>query len=199
MRTSECDIVIVGVGGQGVILISEIIGRAALKAGLAVRSAETHGMAQRGGSVINHTRLGCRYGPMVPEGGADILLALEPAEALRYGRYISKGGVVLLNTKPVLPTTVTTGSFRYPELDEILKPLRSIARVISVDATELAESAGTSQASNIVMLGALSRFLPINESILLEAMREVIPKRYLDINLRAFELGRVEVRKAEVV
>ena len=94
MKTSDCDIVIVGVGGQGVILISDVLGRAAVKAGMPVRGAETHGMAQRGGSVINHTRLGCRFSPMVPTGGADVLLALEPAEALRFGHYLSRDGVL---------------------------------------------------------------------------------------------------------
>lgn len=193
MRTSKCDIVIVGVGGQGVILISEIIGRAALKAGLPVRAAETHGMAQRGGSVINHTRLGCIYGPMVPEGGADLLVALEPAEALRYGRYLSSGGVVLVNTKPVLPTTVTTGHFRYPDIEEILAPLRGVGRVISMNATEIAERAGNSQTANIVMLGAMSRFMPIEEALILDALRDSVPAKYLDVNLKAFELGKAEV------
>lgn len=193
MRTSKCDMVIVGVGGQGVILISEIIGRAALKAGIPVRSAETHGMAQRGGSVINHTRLGCIYGPIVPEGGADILLALEPAEALRYGRYLSRGGVALINTKPVLPTTVTTGQFRYPGIEEILAPLRGIARVISMNATEIAERAGSSQAANIVMLGAMSKFMPIEEALVLDALRDSVPKKYIDVNMKAFELGKAEV------
>ncbi|MDH7597065.1 MAG: indolepyruvate ferredoxin oxidoreductase subunit beta [Methanothrix sp.] len=193
MRTSKCDMVIVGVGGQGVILISEIIGRAALRAGIPVRAAETHGMAQRGGSVINHTRLGCVYGPMVPEGGADILLALEPAEALRYGRYLSRGGVALVNTKPVLPTTVTTGQFRYPDIEEILAPLRSVARVIAINATEIAERAGNPQTANIVMLGAMSRFMPIEEALLLDALRDSVPGKYIDANVRAFELGKAEV------
>lgn len=175
------------------ILISEIIGRAALKAGIPVRAAETHGMAQRGGSVINHTRLGCVYGPMVPDGGADILLALEPAEALRYGRYLSRGGVALVNTKPVLPTTVTTGQFRYPDIEEILAPLRSVARVIPVNATEIAERAGNPQTANIVMLGAMSRFMPIEEALILDALRDSVPGKYMDVNMRAFELGKAEV------
>ncbi|MCQ8903959.1 MAG: indolepyruvate ferredoxin oxidoreductase subunit beta [Methanothrix sp.] len=193
MRTSNCDMVIVGVGGQGVILISEIIGRAALKAGIPVRAAETHGMAQRGGSVINHTRLGCVYGPMVPEGGADILLALEPAEALRYGRYLSTGGVALVNTTPVLPTTVTTGQFRYPDIEEILAPLRGFARVIAMNATEIAERAGNPQTANIVMLGAMSRFMPVDEALILDALRDSVPRKYIDVNMKAFELGKAEV------
>src|SRR5512137_2627773 len=106
MKTSECDIVIVGVGGQGVILISDVIGRAAVRAGKPVRGAETHGMAQRGGSVVNHTRIGCRYSPLVAERGADVLLALEPAEALRFAHFLAPGGAALVNTNPVLPVSV---------------------------------------------------------------------------------------------
>ena len=102
MRTSECDLVIVGVGGQGVILISDVIGRAAVMAGKPVCGAETHGMAQRGGSVINHTRIGCRFSPMVASGGADVLVALEPAEALRFADFLSPDGVVLVNTRASL-------------------------------------------------------------------------------------------------
>ena len=114
MRTSECDIVIVGVGGQGVILISDVIGRAGVMAGKPVRGAETHGMAQRGGSVINHTRIGCRFSPLVASGEADVLVALEPAEALRFAYFLSPHGVALVNTRPVLPVTVTTGEARLP-------------------------------------------------------------------------------------
>ncbi|MDD1736717.1 MAG: 2-oxoacid:acceptor oxidoreductase family protein, partial [Methanothrix sp.] len=136
MRTSECDLVIVGVGGQGVILISDVIGRAAVMAGKPVCGAETHGMAQRGGSVINHTRIGCRFSPMVASGGADVLVALEPAEALRYSHFLSLQVIALVNTRPVLPVTVTAGSARYPPLAEILTPLRALCgKVIAMDAT----------------------------------------------------------------
>lgn len=194
MRTSECDIVIVGVGGQGVILISDVIGRAAVKAGKPVRGAETHGMAQRGGSVINHTRIGCRYSPMVPSGGADVLLALEPAEALRFAHFLSNDGVALVNVNPVLPVTVTTGKASYPSLDEIISPLTAVCKdVKAMDATALAKKAGTAQAMNVVMLGSLSRYIPLPEDMLIEAISEVVPKKYLDINKRAFDLGKAEV------
>jgi indolepyruvate ferredoxin oxidoreductase beta subunit len=194
MRTSECDIVIIGVGGQGVILISDVIGRAAVKAGKPVRGAETHGMAQRGGSVVNHTRIGCRYSPMVPSGGADVLLALEPAEALRFAHFLSCDGVALVNVNPVLPVTVTTGKASYPSLDEILSPLASVCRdVKAMDATAMAKKAGTAQAMNVVMLGSLSRYIPLPEDMLVDAISEVVPKKYLDINKRAFDLGKAEV------
>ena len=194
MRTSECDIVIVGVGGQGVILISDVIGRAAVKAGKPVRGAETHGMAQRGGSVVNHTRIGCRYSPMVSSGGADILLALEPAEALRFAHFLSSDGVALVNINPVLPVTVTTGKARYPSLEEIISPMRGICKEVkAMDATALAKQAGTAQAMNVVMLGALAKYIPLPERVLTDAIGEVVPPKYLDINRRAFDLGKAEV------
>jgi len=194
MRTSVCDIVIVGVGGQGVILISDVLGRAAVASGMPVRGAETHGMAQRGGSVINHTRLGCDFSPMVPLGGADILLALEPAEALRFGQYLSPGGVALINTEPILPISVTAGKSSYPSLQELIEPLQNICKDIKpMDATGLARKAGTPMAMNVVMLGALSKYIPIKEELLLEALREVVPAKFMEVNLRAFQIGKAEV------
>ena len=196
MKTSECDIVVVGVGGQGVILISNVIGKAALKAGYPVRGAETHGMAQRGGSVISHIRLGCEFGPMVPAGGADILIALEPAEALRYGHYLSRDGVALVNTNTVLPITVTTGSSEYPPLEEILEPLhKKCKEVKTFNATKLAVKAGTPQAMNVVMLGALSRYVPLQEVMLVETLGDSIPAKSLEVNRRACALGKKEVEE----
>ncbi len=194
MRTSECDIVIVGVGGQGVILISDVIGRAAVQAGKPVRGAETHGMAQRGGSVINHTRIGCRFSPMVASGGADVLLALEPAEALRFAHFLYPQGVALVNTVPVLPVTVTTGKAAYPALEEIIAPLREVCREVrAFDATAVARRAGTAQAMNVVMLGALSRYVPLPEELLLQALVQVVPAKYLEANKKAFAFGKAEV------
>jgi len=194
MRTSECDIVIVGVGGQGVILISDVIGRAAVIAGKPVCGAETHGMAQRGGSVINHTRIGCRFSPMVASGGADVLVALEPGEALRFAHFLSPEGVALINTRPVLPSTVTCGKADYPPLSEILAPLKArCCNVIAMDATALAEKAGTAVAMNVVMLGALSRYIPLSEELIIQALSLVVPPRFLEANKKAFALGKAEV------
>jgi indolepyruvate ferredoxin oxidoreductase beta subunit len=194
MRTSECDVVVVGVGGQGVILISEIIGRAAMLAGLSVRGVETHGMAQRGGSVINHIRVGCSFSAMISPGGADVLLAMEPAEALRYAHYLSPQGVALVNTRPVMPVTVTTGEASYPSMEEILAPIRNAClQVWPMDASGLATKAGSPQATNVVMLGALSKHLPIEETTLLLALSETVPARFLEFNRKAFELGKIEV------
>lgn len=194
MRTSECDMVIVGVGGQGVILISDVIGRAGVLAGKPVRGAETHGMAQRGGSVINHTRIGCRFSPLVAPSSADLLIALEPAEALRFGHFLSPEGVALINNQPVLPVTVTTGRARYPSLDDLIEPLcGQCQRVLALDATALARKAGTAQAMNVVMLGALSRYIPLSEEHIIQALVEVVPPKHLEANKRAFALGKAEV------
>jgi indolepyruvate ferredoxin oxidoreductase beta subunit len=193
MRTSECDIVIVGVGGQGVILISDVIGRAGVMAGKPVRGAETHGMAQRGGSVINHTRIGCRFSPMVASGSADVLVALEPAEALRFAHFLSPNGVALVNTRQVLPVTVTTGVARYPQLDEILAPLKGLCRTVkAMDATALAKKAGTAQAMNVVMLGALARYITLPEDLIQRALCDVVPAKYREANKRAFSLEKLK-------
>ncbi|MCK9439848.1 MAG: indolepyruvate oxidoreductase subunit beta [Methanothrix sp.] len=194
MRTSVCDLVIVGVGGQGVIMISDVIGRAAVMAGIPVCGAETHGMAQRGGSVINHTRIGCRFSPMVASGGADVLLALEPVEALRFAHFLSPKGVVLVNTRPVLPSTVTCGQAEYPPLQDILAPLKARCnKVIAMDAIALAERAGTAQAMNVVMLGALAGYIPLSEELILQSLSLVVPQRFLEANKKAFALGKAEV------
>jgi len=194
MKTSACDLVAVGVGGQGVILVSNVIGVAAVKAGYAVRGAETHGMAQRGGSVISHIRIGCTYGPLVPPGGADVLLALEPAEALRYAHFLASDGVALVNTQPILPSTVTTGKASYPPVDEILAPLRTRCNELkTLNATRLAAGLGAAQAMNVVMLGLISRYVPIREELLLETLSETIPAKYLELNKRAFQIGQREL------
>ena len=194
MRTSECDLVIVGVGGQGVIMISDVIGRAAVLADKRICGAETHGMAQRGGSVINHTRIGCRFSPLVALGGADVLVALEPGEALRFAQFLSPEGVALVNTRPVMPATVTAGLACYPPIPEILSALREhCSQVLDMDATALASQAGTVQAMNVVMLGALSGFIPLTEDHLLSSLAQVVPPRFLEANKRAFALGKAEV------
>jgi indolepyruvate ferredoxin oxidoreductase beta subunit len=187
------DLVIAGVGGQGTILASDIIGTAAVKENLSVRAAETHGMAQRGGSVVNHVRLGCELGSMIPLKGADVLLALEPSEALRYIDYLAEDGVVIVNTAPIHPVTVTSGHCTYPKVDNIIAKLRESHDVIAFDATALALEAGHPQAMNVVMVGAVSKYLPISVDVMLASVRELVPQKTLDINIRAFEAGKTQV------
>ncbi len=189
-KNSKFDLIIAGVGGQGTILASDIIGKAAVKEKLSVRAAETHGMAQRGGSVINHVRVGCELGSMIPAKGADVLLALEPSEALRYIDYMSEDGVIIVNTTPVLPVTVTSGLCGYPDVDQLVAAMRKKREVIAFDATALAAEAGHPQSMNVVMVGAVSSYLPASSEILLESVKELVPAKTVDINVKAFELGK---------
>lgn len=186
------DLVIAGVGGQGTILASDIIGKAAVKEGLPVMAAETHGMAQRGGSVVNHLRVGCEFGSLIPLKSADALLALEPSEALRYVEYLSDDGVVLVNTEPVLPVTVTSGLSSYPDVERIIDYLEQRFTVKAFNAVQLAKEAGHVQSMNTVMIGAVSKYLPLSKDILVECVRQSVPKKTVDINIRAFELGRLQ-------
>lgn len=187
---SRLDLVIAGVGGQGTILASDIIGRTAVKENMPVRAAETHGMAQRGGSVVNHVRLGCELGSMIPRKGADVLLALEPSEALRYLEYLSDDGIVIVNTEPILPVTVTSGLCSYPDVNAVIENLGLDHEVKAFNATGLAKEAGNIQAMNVVMVGAVSNYLPLSADVMLQCVRELVPPKTTDINVRAFELGK---------
>ncbi|MDF1534701.1 MAG: indolepyruvate oxidoreductase subunit beta [Methanosarcinaceae archaeon] len=187
---TKLDLVISSVGGQGAILASDIIGKAAVLEGISIRAAETHGMAQRGGSVVNHIRLECELGSMIPLHGADVLLALEPAEALRYIDSLSGDGVVIVNTEPVFPITVTSGGEEYPAVAEIVETLRANHKVIAFNASELAMKAGHPQAMNVVMVGAASNYLSMSKELLIDCIKGMVPPKTVDINVRAFELGR---------
>lgn len=191
---TKLDLIISGVGGQGAILASDIIGKAAVLAGVPIRAAETHGMAQRGGSVVNHIRLGCELGSMIPLHGADVLLALEPVEALRYIDSLSDDGVVIVNTQPVLPITVTSGGDEYPDVSEIVAVLKSTykVKVVAFNAFELAIEAGHPQAMNVVMVGAASNYLPMSKDLLIDCIKGMVPPKTVDINVNAFELGRAQ-------
>ncbi|WP_292485695.1 indolepyruvate oxidoreductase subunit beta [Methanohalobium sp.] len=191
---NKLDLVIAGVGGQGTILASDIIGNSSVLENLPVRAAETHGMAQRGGSVINHVRIGTDLGSMIPEQGADVLLALEPVEAIRYINYLSENGIVVLNTKPVYPVTVTS-SDQYPDVSEIINTLKKKYEVYPLDASELAIKAGHPQSMNVVMVGAVSSYLPIGKNRLEECIKDLVPPKTVDINLKAFELGKENISR----
>jgi indolepyruvate ferredoxin oxidoreductase beta subunit len=192
-EVKELNIIIAGVGGQGVVLLSELLGNAAVAAGLKVRGSEVLGMAQRGGSVFSNIRLGSDVeSPMTADGKCDILVAVEPSEGLRNIQYLNKNSTVVLNIRKVIPSTVSMGKSTYPEIDQILAKLKSVAdNVITVDANDLAEKAGNRQSTNVVMLGTLfgSGKMPIS----IETMKEFIKERFAgkaaDINLKAFDLG----------
>ncbi|AKB53804.1 indolepyruvate ferredoxin oxidoreductase subunit beta [Methanosarcina sp. A14] len=192
----KLDLLITGVGGQGAILASDIIGKAAVTAGLPIRAAETHGMAQRGGSVVNHIRVGNNYGSMIPKKGADLLLALEPMEAVRYLDFLKDGGIVIMNTQPIIPVTVTSGLTKYPEVSDILDFLSEKYIVKAFNADDLAYEAGNRLAMNVVMVGAVSGYLPIPKETLLESVKALVPQKTIEVNLRAFEAGRQKVEES---
>ena len=173
--------------------MSELLGNAAVNDGLKVRGSEVLGMAVRGGSVVSTIRLGSAvYGPLIPMGKGDILVGMEPAEALRNITYLSESSLVILNTRAVVPFTVTLGGSTYPALTEIIDRLKKVtSRVITLDATQIAEEAGSSLAANMVMLGALfgTGQLPIKIETIKEAIQDRFSAKLASVNARAFDLG----------
>jgi indolepyruvate ferredoxin oxidoreductase beta subunit len=191
--SGELNIIIAGVGGQGNVRGAQILGTAAVKAGFRARISDVYGIAQRGGPVVSHVRIGKEiYGSMVEEHRADVVVGLEPMEALRAtSRFLRPGGTVILSTRPVYPVEVNTGKSPYPRIEEILSVIgRASKRVVTLDATKVAEDAGIPIAANIVALGVLAGLgvLPFPDSLIKEAIKENIP-RALEQNLRAFNAG----------
>jgi indolepyruvate ferredoxin oxidoreductase beta subunit len=183
------DILIVGIGGQGTILASNILGEACLIEGRNVKGAESHGMAQRGGSVESHIRIDGMFGPLIPPGGADLLISFDLLEALRYSHYLKNGGNMVVNRHLVLPTIVFTQNLPAPTPDEIIEELKKYTLCL-FDADKIAEDAGSPLSQNVVMLGAASPSIPLKPESLLDAVKRLVPKKTIDINLKAFELGR---------
>lgn len=192
----EYNIVFTGVGGQGVLLASQVIGNAAFEADENVRIGEVHGMSQRGGSVIAHVRFGEDvYGPMVPVGKADLLVALEPMEALRYAEYLTEDGTMVVNFNPEDPLPVQEGQAEYPDEATLEEHLESFGELVKVDADALAKEAGNRIVSNSVMIGVLQAVesFPLDEAAVLDALKDQVPDDALDPNLKAFELGQAEI------
>ena len=198
--TDEFNISIVGVGGQGVILMSELLGNAAIRDGLNVRGSEILGMAVRGGSVSSMIRIGKDvFGPLIPTGKCDVLVGMEPAEALRNISSLSRSGMVILNTESMVPFTVSLGTSRYPALDSILEKLtQQVSKVITLNASRIAREASNQQAANIVMLGALfgTGKVPITEDTIQKEIETRMPEKLVQINLKAFALGKETVLAA---
>jgi indolepyruvate ferredoxin oxidoreductase beta subunit len=190
----EYNIVITGVGGQGVLTAANILGWAALRAGYKVRLGEVHGMSQRFGSVISYVRFGEDvYGSMVPEGKADVMLSFEPVEALRYVNYLKEGGMVVVNTKPIVPVQVSMGMAKYPSLDEIRRIFEEDfkAKWIGFNAEELAEKAGHVVTTNTVLIGALTQVpeFPLDAEHVREVIKISVPPKAVEMNMKAFDLG----------
>ena len=183
------DILIVGIGGQGTILASNILGEACLIENRHIRGAETHGMAQRGGSVESHIRIGGEFGPMIAPGQADLLISFDLLEALRYSHYLKKGGKMVVNSHLVLPTSVFTQKLTPPANADIIAALKKHDHCL-LDADALAAEAGSPLSANVVMLGAASGAIPLKPESLLEAVKRLVPKKTVEINVKAFESGR---------
>jgi len=192
----KTNIVITGVGGQGVITAANILGKAAVNAGVNVVVSEVHGMAQRGGSVNCTVRLGSVSGSLVPSGTADVILSTEPIEALRYIYYSNKKTKIITDITPMIPFTVSTGDEEYPDIDVVFKELEKYAELYKVDAVKIAKDSGAIITKNIVMLGALagSGILPFNSKVLLETILENVPAKFRDINKKAYGAGLKAVK-----
>lgn len=186
------NILIAGVGGQGILSMAYVLDNAALEAGLYFKQTEVHGMAQRGGGVVSHVRLSDEkvHSDMISTGRADIILGVEPLEALRYLQYLAPGGLILTNSQPF----INIGN--YPEMEKIKGALAAYKNIL-FDATSLAKEAGSAFAENMVLLGALSHFLPIPVGIMqkwVKALFEAKGEKVVEMNLKAFDLGQGVVR-----
>ncbi len=190
MSERTTNIRLAGVGGQGILVASEALCDALLESGFDVKKSEVHGMAQRGGTVNSDVRFGPKvYSPIIPNGEVDVLLAFEQMEALRYLSSLKAGGVVIVNEQRILPSAVASGKVEYPsDIEDKLK--EHAGEVISVDALAVAKEAGSARSANICLLGVLSRFLDVEESVWESALTERFRNKGLESNLRAFGLGR---------
>lgn len=184
------NLLIAGVGGQGVVTLSDLVVRAALRAGYDVKQSEIHGMSQRGGAVMSHVRFGSKiHSPVIDEGSADLLLALEKLEALRALHYLSPGGLLIVHDHAIAPIPVSTGALQYPP--DVLERCRAAAGRIEVySGRTLAETLGSPLLTNTCFAGILSRHLPFAETAWRQAIAERFATRRPENNLRAFETGR---------
>jgi len=194
---NKTNIVLTGVGGQGVITAANILGKAAVKAKLNVFVSEVHGMAQRGGSVNCSVRIGKVSGPLVANGTADAIISTEPIEALRYVQFSNKNTKIITDITPVIPFTVSSGGEEYPDIKLVFKELSNYGKLYKIDAVKIARDAGALITKNIVMLGALTAIdvLPFKSEILLDTILENIPTKFKEINKKAFENGLKAIKK----
>jgi indolepyruvate ferredoxin oxidoreductase beta subunit len=195
MNTSY-DFLLAGVGGQGTLLASNVLSGIALEVGYDVKKSEVHGMAQRGGSVNTHVRWNVErvYSPLIGLGEADVLLAFEEAESLRYAEYLKRDGVAIVNRYTIEPITVTSGGAHYPTETELRAVFGVVTdRLYIVPGTEIAKELGNARTANVVLLGALSTFLDIPEESWLHVIEAHVPPRYVELNRRAFFRGRQSI------
>jgi indolepyruvate ferredoxin oxidoreductase beta subunit len=187
------NIQLVGVGGQGVLLASTVLGNAAVAEGLEVAMSEVHGMAQRGGSVLCSVRMGQDIlSPLIPLGAADLLLGFEPVETCRALSSVNHDSQIVTSINPVVPISVSAGKDTYPKVEDILDAIRSVnPNLIALDATALAVKAGKAITANSVLIGAISavKGFPLSRERMLTSLLDIVPAKARDINVKAFELG----------
>ena len=187
----KTNILIVGVGGQGTLLASVLLGNLALLKGYDVKLSEVHGMAQRGGSVVTHVKIseGTVNSPLIEEGDADDIIAFEELEAYRWLPYLKKGGTMYVNTQQILPMPVIMGQAEYPA--DVMKTLDEKAGAVKAfDALRIAEECGSVKAVNVVLLGAASKDLPFDEDAWIKVIEENVKPKFVELNKKAFEMGR---------
>ena len=182
-------VMIVGVGGQGTLLASRVLGSAMLSQGVDVKVSEVHGMSQRGGSVVTYVRYGDKvYSPIIAQGEADVLLAFEALEAARYLPWLKPDGTVIVNTQQMDPMPVVTGVAEYPK-DILGKVQEQGVKMVALDAPGMAEQAGSAKAVNVVLIGAMAKKLDLPKEVWIDTIQETVPPKFIDMNLKAFELG----------
>ena len=183
-------IMIVGVGGQGSLLASRIIGNVMLSQGYDVKVSEVHGMSQRGGSVVTYVKYGDKvYSPVIEKGEADIIVSFELLEAARWVSYLKKNGHLITSTQTLDPMPVITGNAEYPA--DIAEKIEALGiDIIAADALSLAEKAGNAKASNVVLMGVIASKMSFDENVWKDAIRTCVPEKFLELNLKAFDLGK---------
>ena len=184
------NVMIVGVGGQGSLLASKLLGKLLLNKGYDIKVSEVHGMSQRGGSVVTYVRFGDKvYSPVIDKGEADFIVSFELLEAARWTEYLKPGGKIVVNTQQISPMPVITGAAEYPQ--GLVEKMQSAGlNVDAFDALKLAEQAGSSKAVNIVLMGHLSRNFEFTEEEWMDAVEKSVPAKFLELNKTAFRLGR---------
>lgn len=196
----KLDILITGVGGQGVILASDVMGEAALAAGYDIKKTDTLGMAQRGGSVVSHVRIGQRvWSPLSKEGEVDIIIAFEKLEAARWSHYLRPGAIAIVNNHALPPLSVNLGNERYPSDEEITNILRRWTDCIYfVNGTSRVRELGNTRTLNMFMLGCASLFLPLKVHVWKNTISQRVPSKIRQINIAAFNQGRKEIRNVHL-
>ena len=190
MENKVTNIMIVGVGGQGALLASKTLGQVLLDAGYDVKVSEVHGMSQRGGSVVTYVRYGKKvYSPIIDKGQADYIVSFELLEAARYTEYLKEGGRIVVNTQQIDPMPVITGAAKYPE-KLVEKMTEAGFKVDAMDCLSLAKEAGSTKSVNIVLMGRLSKYMDFQEEAWLKAIEKLVKPQFLEMNKKAFSLGR---------